>query len=176
MEQLIVFTIFAICAAVCVQIISVAHAMTRDATDTRHALIAAENTAESFKAFGGNATQMGIFLSNGDDSLFGDEIHETTYSYIFKIFYCENWRLTTRWDSPAFSLLMGTYPIQAENQPYPTVILANILITRLADGKVLVDFNTAARPTRTANAYTSTVHTSAANTFNPSPTLEGVTP
>jgi type II secretory pathway pseudopilin PulG len=50
MEQLVVIAIFAICAAVCVKIISVAYGMTEDAVDTRHALAAAENAAENFKA------------------------------------------------------------------------------------------------------------------------------
>ncbi|MCL1843269.1 MAG: hypothetical protein FWF79_05610 [Defluviitaleaceae bacterium] len=51
-EQLIVIAVFAICAAVCVKILSVAHTKTVDAVDTRLALVIAENAAEHFKATG----------------------------------------------------------------------------------------------------------------------------
>ena len=50
MEQLIAIAVFAICAAVCVKILFVAHQKTVDAVDTRYALIIAENAAEIFKA------------------------------------------------------------------------------------------------------------------------------
>jgi type II secretory pathway pseudopilin PulG len=52
-EQLVVIAVFAVCAAVCVKIISTAYAMTNDAVDTRNALAVAESAAEQFKAHGG---------------------------------------------------------------------------------------------------------------------------
>ncbi|MDR0273537.1 MAG: hypothetical protein LBI27_09500 [Clostridiales bacterium] len=54
MEQIVVITVFAICAAVCVKILSLSFIMTDDAVVTRNALLAAENAAESFKAFSGD--------------------------------------------------------------------------------------------------------------------------
>jgi type II secretory pathway pseudopilin PulG len=54
MEQLVVIAVFAICAAVCVRLLFAAYQINVDAVDTRHALILAENVAESFKAFNGD--------------------------------------------------------------------------------------------------------------------------
>ena len=51
-EQLIVITIFAVCASVCVKVFVGSYLMTRDAQDVKRALIAAKNGAESFKAYG----------------------------------------------------------------------------------------------------------------------------
>jgi len=178
MEQLIVVAVFAICAAVCVQIISVAHAMTTDATDTRRALIAAENAAESFKAFGGDTAQAAAFLSDGlaVTSTIGEAPY--THSHLYIMYFCENWQLT-EWGAmlpysihehnAAFSLIIDTHPPHTIDQPHPAVICATITVTRISDGERLVSLETAARPSRTTNAITT-------NASIPNATTEGATP
>jgi hypothetical protein len=52
MEQLAVITIFAVCAAVCVKILAGSFLMANDTRDRNHALAAAKNCAEYFKACG----------------------------------------------------------------------------------------------------------------------------
>ena len=51
-EQLIVVTIFAVCASVCVKIFVGSYLMAKDTRDMNRALIAAKNGAECFKAYG----------------------------------------------------------------------------------------------------------------------------
>jgi hypothetical protein len=51
-EQLIVITIFALCASVCVKIFVASYIMANDARDMNRALVAAKNGAECFKAYG----------------------------------------------------------------------------------------------------------------------------
>ena len=68
MEQIVVITVFAVCAAVCVKILAVSFLMTVDAVDTKNALLAAESAAESHKAFAGETNKIADILggySNG---------------------------------------------------------------------------------------------------------------
>ena len=53
-EQLIVIAVFAICAAACARILVSAYFTARDTRDLSHAILAAENGVESFKATGGD--------------------------------------------------------------------------------------------------------------------------
>ena len=52
METLIVITIFAVCASVCVKIFIGSYLMAKDTRDLKHALVVAKNGAECFKAYG----------------------------------------------------------------------------------------------------------------------------
>jgi len=61
-EQIIVIAVFAVCAAVCVNIIATSYLMTARAVDTRNALSVAETAAEGFKAVGGNMDDVRLFF------------------------------------------------------------------------------------------------------------------
>ena len=127
-EQLIVIAVFAICAAVCVKIISTAYAMTNDAVDARRALIVAENAAESFKAFEGDAHGVIEFLNGaqrGDNMLF--------------IRYDENWQPLSEGNA---SFILWMLVNDDENS---RVIFADIYVTRLIDNEELVRLTTAVR-------------------------------
>lgn len=50
-EKLIVITVFALCAAACVQIFAESFIMANDSKNMNNALVAAKNGAERFKAF-----------------------------------------------------------------------------------------------------------------------------
>ena len=52
MEQLIVITVFAVCAAICTAILVQAYLTANHARDINHALIAAKNGAEVYRALG----------------------------------------------------------------------------------------------------------------------------
>lgn len=121
MEQLVVIAVFAICAAVCVQIISVAREMTADAVDTRHALMVAENAAEVFKATGGGESSSDMY-----------------------IYYDKNWRSTIYRTSAYFILALNAH--EGEN----SVNFADISVRRLADDRHFLTLEVAARQTRGA--------------------------
>ena len=53
-EQLIVVTVFAICAAACVRILAASYFIATESRDLGNAIHAAEGGAESFKAVGGD--------------------------------------------------------------------------------------------------------------------------
>jgi hypothetical protein len=53
-EQLIVIAVFAICAAACARILTSAYFSARDARDLSNAILAAESSAEIFKASAGD--------------------------------------------------------------------------------------------------------------------------
>jgi type II secretory pathway pseudopilin PulG len=66
-EQIIVIAVFAVCAAVCVKILTVSFLMTENAVDTRNALAVAESAAESFKAFNGDVERVFEIMSGDVD-------------------------------------------------------------------------------------------------------------
>jgi len=82
MEQVIVIAVFAICAAICVSILTSSYLMTRNALDTRNALMIAESAAESHKAFGGDITRIADILGGTAD----------LDSNTFTIYYDTNWQ------------------------------------------------------------------------------------
>ena len=64
-EQIICIAIFAICAAVCIKIITVSYLMTQEAVNTRNALSVAETKIENFKVLQGNVpSQIRYFDEN----------------------------------------------------------------------------------------------------------------
>ena len=67
MEQLVVITVFAICAAVCAAIFAASYITAHDARDLNYALIAAKNGAETYKA-AGNLEETAEILKGQVDS------------------------------------------------------------------------------------------------------------
>ena len=63
-EIIICITIFAICAAVCVKIITVSYLMTQEAVDTRNALSIAETKIENFKVVRGDVPSQTSFFDD----------------------------------------------------------------------------------------------------------------
>jgi type II secretory pathway pseudopilin PulG len=61
-EQLIVIAVFALCAAACIRILTSAYFDARDSRDIGHALIIAENCAESYKAVSGDIAKVAEIL------------------------------------------------------------------------------------------------------------------
>ena len=57
-EQLIVIAVFAICAVACISILTAAYFNASDSKATSRAILAAESTAEAFKATGGDFEEL----------------------------------------------------------------------------------------------------------------------
>ena len=64
MEQIVVITVFAICAVACVKIFVVSFLITVDSVDIRNALHAAESVAETYKATAGDTGRAVRILSD----------------------------------------------------------------------------------------------------------------
>ena len=127
MEQLVVIGVFALCAAVCVKIITLSFIMTADAVDTRYALLAAENAAEGHKALPGNAEALAALL--------GGHVQPDMYGVI--VYFCEAWQ-------PANSA-SAAFVLRAEKTRGQMLIASDITVTRLRDENVLVQLHAAAR-------------------------------
>jgi len=87
MEQVIVILIFAFCAAVCVRIFAGSYLMTAESRELTGALLAAENAAESYKAFSGNLEKVAEIL-NGETF---DDGNTSVVAY-----YNKNWQSCIR--------------------------------------------------------------------------------
>jgi hypothetical protein len=104
MEQLVVVLVFAVCAAVSVRILFTAYQKNVDAVDTRMALLAAENVAESFKAFRGDINMVFSAVWGTDDDYPEDEPSNGLI-----VFLDENWLPTPAndvWRGAAFLLTL----------------------------------------------------------------------
>jgi len=125
MELIVGIAVFAVCAAVAIRIISVSHAIVIDAADTRQALFAAENAAESHRAFGGDFERVALFLNGTID---GD---------VMTIFYCGDWTSVDEADA-AFGMTV-------ERSESNGVVFADISVVRLSSDDELIAFTAAAR-------------------------------
>ena len=86
MEQMIAILVFAFCAAICVKLISEAHIIATNSNDIKNSIIAAENGAECFKAFLGDADSIATTLG-GEHTAIGEITLITVY-------YDNEWRVT----------------------------------------------------------------------------------
>ena len=129
MEQVIVITVFAICAAICVNILSYSFSLTSNAVDTRSALLVAENAAESHKAFRGDIVRMAQSLG-GDDTLASNEGALT-------VFFDSDWLISG--ESGA------SFALSVMQRGEGAVILADITVSRLADSNDMITLTAAAR-------------------------------
>ena len=124
MEQLIVIAVFAICASVCVKILSVSFLMVVESVDTRNALLVAESAAEGYKAFSGDmlrtAEALGVPGSYAGGSM--------------TVFYDENWHPVPEAE--------GVFMLRFwRNGP----VLSELEVVNLTTGDVLINFSVAAR-------------------------------
>ena len=95
MEQLIVITVFAVCASVCAWIFAEAFFVSKDANDLNYALIAAKNGAETFKAYG-TAKETAEALGG----VYGSDGSAVVY-------YDKNWRVSTESEAAYVLRLIG---------------------------------------------------------------------
>jgi len=129
-EQIIVIAIFAVCAAVCVSIITTSYLMTVEAVDTRNALTVAESAAESFKAFEGDVGSVFELLGGQVSGSFGDNN--------MTIFYDADWKPSTKEDADfVLNLLV--------RDDSPLVIFADAKVSRTDDDTELVSLTAAVR-------------------------------
>lgn len=127
MEQLIVITIFAVCAAACVKIFVVSYIMVSDSRDLNHALPVAESGAECFKAAAGDAEKVTMIL--------GGSVNADMIS----VFYDEQWQ-TCGEDSASFVMrLMIRYPVEALSSP----VFGDISVEKIT-GEEIIAFTVAA--------------------------------
>ena len=73
-EQLIVITVFAVCAAICSQLFVDAYITSNNARDMNYALLAAKNGAEVYKAFNGNPENVAVALGGSQYGPGGSDI------------------------------------------------------------------------------------------------------
>ena len=123
MEQIIVITVFAICAAACVKIFVVSFLITVDSVDIRNALHAAESAAETYKSTNGDTGRTVRILSNE----FGYYSDSTVSMY-----YDRNWRPTDS-DNAYFVL-----HLVKQNAGAP-VVLSDVTVSRKEPGGVLTE-------------------------------------
>jgi len=123
MEQIIVITVFAICAAACVKIFVVSFLMTVDSVDIRNALHAAESAAETYKSTAGDTGMALRILSNE----FGYYCDNTV-----SIYYDRNWRPAD--SGNAFFVLH----LVKQNAGAP-VVLSDVTVSRKESGGWLTE-------------------------------------
>ena len=126
-EQVVVIAVFAICAAVCVFIMAFAFQITDTAVNSRNALLAAENAAESFKAFNGDVNLTAEFLGAGSNN-----------NQII-VYYNEDWQVLTYGEAAFVMEIL----ISEEN-----ITFAAISVTCITTNEVLINLTTGARRTR----------------------------
>ena len=126
MEQNIVITVFAICAAVCIKIMLEAYIVTVNAVDTKNALLAAESAAESHKVYAGDSEVIAEILggyAQGNNAVI--------------VYFDSYWR-------PCISH-RASYILLLSQSREELIIFSNIRVDRLTDGIELVRLNVAAR-------------------------------
>lgn len=128
MEQLIVILIFAVCAAVCVEIFAASFIMSGESRDINNALIISECGAESYKAASGSFEKIALVL--------GGHISESGVS----VYYDENRQVCV--ESRAAYIMNIVY----KSPPDTPAVLAfsNISVVTI-DGEQIIAFTVAAR-------------------------------
>jgi len=129
MEQVVVITVFAVCAAICVNILSHSFYVAANAVDTRHAMLIAENTAESHKAFRGDLQRIA-------EAINGDEYGVFTESELV-VFFDDDWMVSSE-ENAQFALRV----LQHSDE---SLVFADIIISRLANNNEMISFTSAAR-------------------------------
>lgn len=133
-EQLIVVAVFAICAMACVRILTTAYFYTRDSMDISHALVAAENAAESFKAVSGNIQKTADFI--------GGDIGYIEGSEAVIVHFDSNWH-TSNIDKAHYVLHLVR---NDESNLNPRLTSSHLSVSRLTGNEeVLVSFEVVSR-------------------------------
>jgi len=130
-EQLIVIAVFAICAAVCINILTAAFFITDNTVAENSALLRAESAAEVFKATGGDEGAVRSVL-RGTSSVRGGYPGVT-------VFYDDVWQNSDE-ENASFVLHIGYRPTGIHN----SLVLAELTVERIT-GEELVTFPLAAR-------------------------------
>ena len=123
MEQIIVITVFAVCAAACVKIFVVSYLITVDSVDIRNALHVAESAAETYKATFGDTGRAVRILSN-EFGNYNDNM--------FSMYYDQNWRPSNS-DNASFVL-----HLVKQNAGAP-VVLSDVTVSRKEPGGELTE-------------------------------------
>ena len=137
-EQLIVTAVFAICAAACISILTVAYFHATDSKAAGNAILKAESAAEIYKATGGNlnliAEILGGVVESGRDSHTG-AVNATVY-------YNQAWQIS---NAATASYVLR---ISSVETLYPSLGIllesGNIIVERVT-GEQFVNFPIAAR-------------------------------
>ena len=130
-EQLIVIAVFAICAAVCIYVLTGAYFITENTVAENNALLKAESAAEVFKATGGDE---GIVRS----VLGGTSSVRNGYPGV-TVFYDDVWQNSDEVNS-SYVLHIGFHPTGISN----SLVVAELTVERIT-GEELVTFPLAAR-------------------------------
>ena len=127
-EQIIVIAVFAICAAACARIFTSAYFQSKESKDIRYAIIAAENCAESYKAAGGNLSQVAQILGGVTGIVDGSEAAIVHYDSQWLITGSDDalYRLVIVNGAPDSSsaLLIGELSVENISDKEPGVIMA----------------------------------------------------
>ena len=129
MEQVIVITVFAVCAAICARILVASYLMTTTAVDTKNALFIAESTAESYKAFAGNTAQVAELIGNANSN------HNNHMLVVY---------FDTYWQPTQESYASFVLHLQ-KRDAHPLVMVSDITVSRVATGDELVQLTVATR-------------------------------
>ena len=130
-EQLIVIAVFAICAAVCIYVLTAAYFITDNTVAENNALLKAESAAEIFKATGGDEGTVRSILG-------GTSSVRTGYPGV-TVFYDDVWQNSNE-DNASYVLHIGYRPTGINN----SLVVAELTVERIT-GEELVTFPLAAR-------------------------------
>ena len=133
MEQLMVITIFAVCASICVKIFIGSYLMASDARSTNQALVVAKNGAECFKACGDvqkTAAVLGAAPGSAD-----------------AVYYDAGWQVCG--EKEAVYALRFKSPAPDENTALP--LLCGVSVEKMT-GEKLVGFTVSTQRTRVRRA------------------------
>ena len=130
-EQLIVVTVFAICAAACVRIIVSAWYMARESRDINNAIHAAESGAESYKAVAGDISKTAGILGGNVRGADGAAV----------VYYDSKWRVCPEDDADACYMMKLTSGSPGAGD---TLLVAGELSVARLTGEELITFPLAA--------------------------------
>ena len=132
-EQLIVVAVFAIFAVVCISILTAAFSYAGDTKATAHALIAAESSAEVFKATGGDINAVA-------DIIGGVKRTDGSGSAAIVVFYDSSWQASSEAGARFVLNLIVDTP---SNSSDVDLITANLTVCKI-NGDELIAFPIAA--------------------------------
>ena len=148
MEQLIVITIFAVCASVCVKIFIGSFLMANDTRDMNHALVAAKNCAECYKVYA-DLEKTAAVLSGRECSLDGAQA--------VAVYYDKKWKVCDLTEA-AYALRLNAPPLNASSPGAAAGDIAGLpLLCELSvekiTGEEIVGFTVAARRMHAVSAH-----------------------
>lgn len=133
MEQLIVIAVFSICAAACVKILTSSYYTAKDTRDIGHAILAAENGAECYKAREGDIGKVAGILGGSLGSVDSKEAAI--------VYYDKNWAVCSESDAAYIMRIVA----QAPGSGKARLASGEISVDRVGDdGITLISFPVAA--------------------------------